>query len=88
MSIATERRQFYDNKIRVAAQRRHAPVELRYWLAICRVNDKAISYLARSRIVRQFKLCASSRRELLTALTPEHKLARTAPRVTGSCALL
>jgi hypothetical protein len=43
MSIATERRQFYDSEIRVAGRRRFAHMERRYWLAICRVNDKAIS---------------------------------------------
>jgi hypothetical protein len=43
MSIATERRQFYDSKIRLAAGRRYAHLERRHWLAVCRVNDKAIS---------------------------------------------
>jgi hypothetical protein len=38
MSIATERRQFYDSEIRVAARPRYAHVERRCWLAICRVK--------------------------------------------------
>jgi hypothetical protein len=45
MAIATGRRQFYDSEIPVAARRRYAHVERRYWLAICRVNDEAISWL-------------------------------------------
>jgi hypothetical protein len=43
MSIATERRQFYDSEIRVAARPRYAHVGGRYGLASCRVNDKLIS---------------------------------------------
>ena len=55
MSIATERRQFYDSEIRVAARPRYAHVERRYWLAICRVNDEAISYLCAQPHCAQFK---------------------------------
>jgi hypothetical protein len=62
MSIATERRQFYDNKISVAAQRRCAHVEHRYWLAICRVNDEAISYLCAELHCAAFKASACLRR--------------------------
>jgi hypothetical protein len=43
MSIATERRQFYDSEIHLAARRRYADLERRYWPVFWRVNDKAIS---------------------------------------------
>jgi NAD(P)-dependent dehydrogenase (short-subunit alcohol dehydrogenase family) len=62
MSIATERRQFYDSEIRVAARPRYAHVERRYWLAICRVNDEAISYLCAQPRCAQFKASACLRR--------------------------
>jgi hypothetical protein len=42
MSIATDRRQFYDSEIGVAARPRYAHGERRYGLALCRVDDKAM----------------------------------------------
>jgi hypothetical protein len=55
MSIATERRQFYDTEICVAARLRGAHVERRYGLAGRPVDDKALFSALRNRIVRQFK---------------------------------
>jgi hypothetical protein len=59
MSIATEKRQFYDGEIRVAARPRYAHVERRCWLAICGSMTKRFPGFARNRIVRQFKASAA-----------------------------
>jgi hypothetical protein len=80
MSIATERRQFYDSEIRLAAGRRYAHLERRHWLAVCRVNTKRFLSFARKRIARQ-----GERRSRRNA---KHKMSHSAPHITSSCAAL